>query len=69
MKYIAIFLITLYQRMISPLLPPACRFFPSCSEYAKEAFKKYGFFKGFWLALKRLGKCHPFHPGGYDPVP
>jgi uncharacterized protein len=68
MKYIAVFLITLYQRMISPLFPPACRFTPTCSQYAKEAFGTYGFFKGFWLTLKRLSKCHPFHPGGYDPL-
>jgi putative membrane protein insertion efficiency factor len=69
MRYFAVFLITLYKRMISPLLPPACRFFPTCSDYAKEAFLKYGFFKGFVFSIKRLSKCHPFHPGGYDPLP
>jgi len=68
MKYLALFLIALYQKFISPLFPPACRFIPTCSQYAREAIYKYGFLKGFWLSLKRLLKCHPFHPGGYDPV-
>jgi putative membrane protein insertion efficiency factor len=54
--------------MLSPLFPPACRFFPTCSEYAKESFLKHGFFKGLYFSVKRLLKCHPFHPGGYDPV-
>jgi putative membrane protein insertion efficiency factor len=62
-------LIRMYQRLISPLLPPACRFEPSCSEYSRQAFEKHGFFKGFWLTVRRILKCHPFHPGGYDPVP
>jgi putative membrane protein insertion efficiency factor len=62
-------LIRLYQNTISRAMPPACRFEPSCSEYAYQALEKYGFFKGSWLALKRIGRCHPFHPGGYDPVP
>jgi hypothetical protein len=62
-------LIRLYQNTISQAMPPACRFEPSCSEYAYQALEKYGFFKGSWLALKRIGRCHPFHPGGYDPVP
>ncbi|MDM8519556.1 membrane protein insertion efficiency factor YidD, partial [Anaerolineales bacterium HSG6] len=58
-----------YQKFISPLYPPACRFEPSCSHYGYQAIEKYGFFKGGWLATKRIGRCHPFNPGGYDPVP
>ena len=68
MKYIFVFLINLYQKGISPLFPPSCRFIPTCSQYAKEALMKYGFLKGGWMAIKRILKCHPFHPGGYDPV-
>jgi putative membrane protein insertion efficiency factor len=62
-------LIRLYQRWISPVTPPSCRFFPSCSEYAAQAVTQYGLLRGTWLALRRLLRCHPFHPGGYDPVP
>ncbi len=69
MKYLAAFLITIYQQVISPGLPPACRYIPTCSEYAKEALLKHGFFKGSYLAARRLLRCHPFHEGGYDPVP
>ncbi len=69
MKQIAIFLIRVYQRCISPFLGPHCRFIPTCSQYALEAVEKYGFFKGSCLAIKRILKCHPFHKGGYDPVP
>ena len=58
-----------YQQVISPLLPPTCRFMPTCSEYAYRAISTYGVCKGGWLALKRVLKCHPFHPGGYDPLP
>ena len=61
-------MLTLYRRLISPLLPAACRFYPSCSCYAIESFKKYGVGRGTLLTLRRLAKCHPFHPGGYDPV-
>jgi len=68
MSAVFMFLIRIYQKCISPWLPPACRFYPTCSEYAYQAFQKYGFFKGLWLSVKRLGKCHPFHPGGYDPL-
>jgi hypothetical protein len=58
-----------YRRFISPLLPPACRFAPSCSEYALEALRTHGAVRGLWLAMRRLARCHPFNPGGYDPVP
>jgi uncharacterized protein len=58
-----------YQLTISPLLPPSCRFTPSCSQYALEAITRHGAAKGTWLAARRLVRCHPFHPGGFDPVP
>lgn len=58
-----------YRRWISPLKPPTCRFYPSCSAYALEALDQHGALKGSWLAVKRICKCHPFHPGGIDPVP
>ena len=58
-----------YQRLLSPLLPPACRFAPTCSEYARQALLEHGPLRGAWLALRRLGRCHPFNPGGYDPPP
>jgi putative membrane protein insertion efficiency factor len=61
--------ITLYQRYISPCLPRTCRFAPSCSQYALEAFLKHGLLKGLYLSLGRLIRCHPFHSGGYEPVP
>jgi len=61
--------IRFYRRSISPMFPPCCRFQPTCSQYALEAVEKYGAVKGGFLALKRILKCHPFHPGGYDPVP
>jgi hypothetical protein len=68
MKTLAIYLLRFYKCAISPLLPPACRFTPSCSEYAAEAIAKHGFLKGVWLGVKRLSRCHPFCEGGYDPV-
>lgn len=58
-----------YQVAISPLLPPSCRYSPTCSQYAIDALRRHGAAKGGWLALRRLGRCHPFRPGGYDPVP
>jgi len=67
-----LFLATLirgYQRLLSPLLPPSCRFYPSCSQYALDAVTRHGALKGGWLAARRLARCHPFHPGGFDPVP
>jgi putative membrane protein insertion efficiency factor len=61
-------LIGLYRRNISPFLPPACRFTPSCSNYSMEAISRYGPLRGSWMAFLRILKCHPFHPGGYDPL-
>ena len=69
MKYIFIFLIKVYQRTLSRALPASCRFYPSCSEYGVQALQKHGVFKGSWLTVKRIARCHPFNPGGYDPVP
>lgn len=68
MKKILIGLIRFYQKFISPLKPPSCRFYPTCSEYAIQALRKYGVIKGGWKSIVRISKCHPFHPGGYDPV-
>jgi putative membrane protein insertion efficiency factor len=64
-----LFLITVYRKLISPLKPPSCRFYPTCSEYAFEAISKYGPGKGLFLAVKRVVRCHPMNPGGFDPVP
>jgi len=62
-------LISVYRIFISPVLPPSCRFYPSCSAYASEAVETHGALRGTWLAVKRLLRCHPYNPGGYDPVP
>jgi putative membrane protein insertion efficiency factor len=69
MRAFLLVLIRGYQLLVSPLLGPRCRFHPSCSQYALEAIRVHGTARGVWLALRRLLRCHPFHPGGYDPVP
>ena len=69
MKQILLFLIRLYRVAVSPLLGPHCRFYPSCSLYAAQAVESHGVFRGARLTISRICKCHPFHPGGYDPVP
>ena len=66
---VMLFLVSFYRRRVSPLFPPSCRFYPTCSEYAMIALKRYGFAKGTWLAIKRICRCNPWHKGGYDPVP
>ncbi|MBR5609685.1 MAG: membrane protein insertion efficiency factor YidD [Elusimicrobiaceae bacterium] len=70
-KNLLLFLLSVFMLLVRPLLGPrgVCRFTPTCSQYAKEAITKHGVFKGVWLSVVRLLKCHPFHPGGYDPVP
>jgi conserved hypothetical protein YidD len=68
MKYAVLGLLELYKTFVSPFLPPACRFEPTCSEYARQAVEKYGALKGLWLGLKRILRCQPFCKGGYDPV-
>lgn len=68
MRHFFIFFIRLYQKFISPLFPPSCRFYPSCSEYSIQAFRKYGVFKGGAKSLLRILKCNPFHKGGFDPL-
>lgn len=69
MRGLCLELIKLYQVTLSQVTPPSCRFVPSCSQYTYEAISKFGVFKGVWLGVKRLFRCHPFHSGGYDPVP
>jgi putative membrane protein insertion efficiency factor len=66
---ILVLLVRAYQVALSPLLPAACRYHPTCSHYAIEALEKHGALRGSWLAVKRIARCHPFRPGGYDPVP
>jgi uncharacterized protein len=68
MKFLVLDLLGIYKVMVSPFLPPACRFEPTCSEYAKQAVEKYGAVKGTWLGLKRILRCQPFCKGGHDPV-
>lgn len=69
MRNIFVIFIKIYQYLISPVLGPHCRYEPSCSAYAVEALQRFGVIKGLWLAVKRLSRCHPWHEGGYDPVP
>jgi uncharacterized protein len=69
MKTVLLALIRAYQYLLRPMLGSNCRFAPSCSDYAREAVEKHGALRGSWLAVKRVARCHPYHPGGYDPVP
>ena len=69
MKKLLLLFISFYQKVLSPMKKPCCRFYPTCSSYAYQAIEKYGALKGSFFALKRVLKCHPFHPGGYDPLP
>lgn len=69
MRRLAVAAVRFYQYAISPYLPPSCRFYPTCSAYAVEALERHGFLRGSLLALRRILRCHPFNPGGYDPVP
>ena len=69
MKALLLALLRAYQYAVRPLLGANCRFYPSCSDYAKEAVERHGAYHGAWLALRRVLKCHPYHPGGFDPVP
>lgn len=69
LKRVFIFIIRFYQKVISPLKPPSCRFYPTCSQYGLEAVQRFGALKGGYLAIRRILKCHPLHPGGVDPVP
>jgi putative membrane protein insertion efficiency factor len=68
-RWVLIAFVRGYQLAISPLLPASCRYYPSCSAYAVEALERHGALRGSWLAMKRIARCHPFRPGGYDPVP
>ncbi|MGB9834561.1 MAG: membrane protein insertion efficiency factor YidD [bacterium] len=69
LKKAVLFLIHIYRRGISPYTPPSCRYIPTCSQYAIQAIEKYGVARGGWMAIKRILRCNPLHPGGYDPVP
>lgn len=69
MSRVMVAILTGYKRYISPWMPPACRFHPTCSVYAMGCFERFGFFRGLWLTIIRLAKCQPLHPGGFDPVP
>jgi putative membrane protein insertion efficiency factor len=68
MRWLIILLLRFYKRFVSPLLPSACRFYPTCSEYMIAAVERHGAMRGVWLGLRRLARCHPFHEGGFDPV-
>jgi putative membrane protein insertion efficiency factor len=68
-RSLLLLLVAFYRRLVSPLLPAACRFYPSCSAYAETALRRHGAVRGTWLTARRLARCHPFHPGGIDPVP
>ncbi|MBK8135935.1 MAG: membrane protein insertion efficiency factor YidD [Chloroflexi bacterium] len=69
MKFLALASLRFYKRRISPMLPPSCRFYPTCSEYMYEAIQVYGVFRGGWMGMKRIVRCNPMNPGGFDPVP
>lgn len=69
MSAVLLALVRLYRRGVSPFLGPRCRFYPTCSSYAETAVQEFGALRGSWLAVRRVSRCHPFHPGGYDPVP
>ena len=69
MRTVLVALVRAYQMLLSPLLPAACRYYPSCSAYAIEALERHGALRGTWLAMRRIGRCNPFQPGGFDPVP
>ena len=69
MKTVFLALIRAYQYLLRPMLGSNCRFYPSCSDYAREAIEKHGALRGLWLAVRRVARCHPYHPGGFDPVP
>ncbi len=68
-RWLLLVLVRGYRRLVSPVLPPVCRFYPSCSRYAETALERHGAVRGSWLTARRLVRCHPFHPGGIDPVP
>ena len=69
MKLLLLALVRAYQYLIRPMLGSNCRFYPSCSDYAREAIERHGALRGTWLAVRRIARCHPYHPGGFDPVP